>query len=308
MTKIGLGMAALGRLEYINIREEGSVDKSEEAFRRNSFLVMNEAYKNGVRFFDTAPSYGKGEEFLIDWNASNKFEDVVLSTKWGYTYVANWELGFKGSHEVKEHSLEKLVEQWEASKTLLPKLDVYQIHSATFESGVLKNTSVLKKLCEIKQETGLKIGLTVSGANQKEILKEAMSISIDNQLLFDSFQVTYNVYEQGVCDILKEIKESGRFVIIKEGLANGRVFVSEENILKKLSIKYNVGIDAIALRFCIDTVNPDIVLSGASNTKQLNENLKALSFQLTLGDIEELKKIKVHSIAYWKSRSQLSWG
>jgi hypothetical protein len=29
----------------------------------------------------------------------------------GYTYVANWELGFSGTHEVKEHSLDKLLEQ-----------------------------------------------------------------------------------------------------------------------------------------------------------------------------------------------------
>jgi hypothetical protein len=34
----------------------------------------------------------------------------------GYTYVANWELGFSGTHEVKEHSLDKLLEQWQISK------------------------------------------------------------------------------------------------------------------------------------------------------------------------------------------------
>jgi aryl-alcohol dehydrogenase-like predicted oxidoreductase len=27
--------------------------------------VLNFAYKHGIRYFDTAPSYGKGEEFLI---------------------------------------------------------------------------------------------------------------------------------------------------------------------------------------------------------------------------------------------------
>jgi hypothetical protein len=38
----------------------------------------------------------------------------------GYTYVANWELDFSGAHEVKEHSLNKLLEQWQVSKNYNP--------------------------------------------------------------------------------------------------------------------------------------------------------------------------------------------
>ena len=102
-----------------------------------TFSVLDEAYKMGVRYFDTAPSYGKGEAFLHEWNTKTNHPDVVLGTKWGYTYVANWELGFKGQHEIKEHSIEKLVGQWQVSKQMLPKLKYYQVHSATFESGIL---------------------------------------------------------------------------------------------------------------------------------------------------------------------------
>lgn len=307
MAEIGLGMAALGRPEYINIREEGSIDKSEKAFKENALLVMDEAYKQGIRFFDTAPSYGKGEAFLVDWDQTRNYKDVILSTKWGYTYVANWELGYAGSHEIKEHSLEKLVEQWEYSQHMLPKLAVYQIHSATFESGVLENSEVLKKLAEIKRETGLKIGLTVSGANQVEVLNEAFKINSNGNFLFDSFQVTYNVFEQGVFEVLKEIKKANKYLIIKEGLANGRVFQSDNSILKILAKKYNVGIDAIALRFCMDTVQPDIVLSGAANCKQLKENLKATTFKLSESELQDLKKLQVASQDYWQERSQLNW-
>ena len=158
-TKIGLGLAALGRPEYINVRDNSNIDKSEEAFKNNAFLVLDEAYKLGVRYFDTAPSYGKGEAFLNQWNEVNSYSDVVLGTKWGYTYVANWELGFDGKHEVKEHSIKKLLEQWQVSKQLLPNLKYYQVHSATFESGILENEAVLNQLCQIKKETGLKIGV-----------------------------------------------------------------------------------------------------------------------------------------------------
>ena len=125
MSKIGLGLAALGRPEYINIRSEASIDQSITAFEKNTFKVLDLAYKLGVRHFDTAPSYGKGEAFLLHWNQLHHHPDTKLSTKWGYTYVADWELGYQGAHEIKEHSLKKLKEQWKVSKQLLPALKIH---------------------------------------------------------------------------------------------------------------------------------------------------------------------------------------
>ena len=308
-------MAALGRPEYINIRDEDAIDKSEVAFKQNTFSVLDEAYKMGVRYFDTAPSYGKGEAFLQEWHIKTNHPDVSLGTKWGYTYVANWELGFKGQHEVKEHSIEKLVEQWQVSKQMLPKLKFYQVHSATFESGILENQAVLNHLFAIKKETGMQIGISTSGANQKEVIAAALKVQIEGESLFDSFQVTYNLFEQSTFSILKEAIQQGKKVIIKEALANGRVFQNENllhyqssfKILEQLSEKYKVGIDAIALRFVMESLQPTYVLSGASNTKQLNENLKALDFNFTQQELEFFKNLKVSSEKYWKERSLLNW-
>lgn len=314
-TQIGLGLAALGRPEYINIRTDDSIDKSEEAFKNNTFSVLNEAYKLGIRYFDTAPSYGKGEAFLYEWNQKNNRTDVILGTKWGYTYVANWELGYSGKHEIKEHSLEKLIEQWQVSKNMLPKLKYYQVHSATFESVILENEAALNQLYQIKKETGLHIGITTSGANQKEVIAAALKVSVENESLFDSFQVTYNVFEQSTFSILKEVLKQGKKVIIKEALANGRVFRNKKfqhyseayKILDQLSIKYNVGVDAIALRFVIDSLEPTYVLSGASDKTQLVQNLKVLDFSLTSEELKSLKALKTTPKSYWDERSGLNW-
>ena len=313
-TKIGLGMAALGRPEYINI-DDGNRDKSLVAFRANAFKVLDAAYEKGVRYFDTAPSYGKGEEFLKDWQDNRAHTDVVLGTKWGYTYVANWQLGYDGPHEVKEHSLEKLTEQWEFSKGLLPFLEFYQIHSATFESGVLQNKPVLEKLLEIKRTTGLTIGISTSGPNQKEVIENALQIRIDGEVVFDSFQVTFNMLEQAVLPVLRDIKLQDKKLIVKEAMANGRIFENEKYAqyqslytkLKTLAEKYEVGVDAIALRYVMDKVQPDYVLSGAADIHQLEQNLKANSFTLNEKELAELTKEKVNSKAYWEERSQLSW-
>ena len=314
-TKIGLGLAALGRPDYINIRPEAELNKSVEAFKTNALKVLDESYALGIRDFDVAPSYGLGEQFLQDWNDSRNHKNVNLSTKFGYTYVANWEIGFTGKHEIKEHSIEKLNEQWEISKALLPNLKIYQIHSATLDSGVLTNNAVLSKLHEIKQAYHLKIGISSSGTEQIKIIEEAENVSFNGEDLFDSYQVTFNIFEQSTFEILKQLLAKGKTIIIKEALANGRVFKNDTftayksayNYLEDLSNKYNVGVDAIAIRFIIDSLEPSIILSGASNTNQLKENLKALNFKLNKEEISKLKSFAVSPQHYWQERSDLEW-
>jgi aryl-alcohol dehydrogenase-like predicted oxidoreductase len=315
LTKIGLGMAALGRPDYINIRSDENIDKSVAAFKQAAFKVLDKSYTLGIRDFDVAPSYGLGEQFLLEWNNYRGYKDVRLSTKFGYTYVANWEVGFKGKHEIKEHSLAKLKEQWETSKALLPNLKNYQIHSATLDSGVLTNDAVLSRLNELKHKHGLKIGITSSGTEQVKIIEEAQKVVFDGEDLFDSYQVTFNIFEQSCFDILKYLLASGKTVIIKEALANGRVFRNSKfpknelayKYLEVLSKKYSVGIDAIALRFVMDNLKPTLVLSGASNSNHLKQNLKALNFELTNDEISNLKSFGDSPENYWKERNQLSW-
>ena len=256
-----------------------------------------------------------GEEFLLEWNNTRHYKDVNLSTKFGYTYVANWEIGFEGKHEVKEHSLSKLNEQWEISKALLPKLKIYQIHSATLDSGVLNNIDVLSRLNELKQEHGLKIGITSSGTEQVKIIKEASKVNFNGEDLFDSYQATFNIFEQSCFAILQQLLSKDKTIIIKEALANGRVFTNSQfknynviyNYLETLATKYKVGIDAIALRFVFDHLEPTLILSGASNTEHLKQNLNALNFKLLPEEITNLKGFAVLPKHYWLERSNLAW-
>ncbi len=145
--------------------------------------------------------------------------------------------------------------------------------------------------------------------NKSEVLNSAKDIAVSNELLFDSYQVSYNVFEQSAFDALQELKTKGKTIIIKEALANGRVFTNKHAMkqLETLSKTYNVGPDSIALRFVIDTLQPTMVLSGASNPTHLVQNLKALDFKLSLDDLELLKSLKTESKMYWNERSDLAW-
>ena len=66
--------------------------------------------KKYIPWLDCARSYGLSEKFVGDYLRVNNVspEDVYVSSKWGYTYVADWnvELGEGEPHEIKDHSLE----------------------------------------------------------------------------------------------------------------------------------------------------------------------------------------------------------
>ncbi|WP_298754561.1 aldo/keto reductase [uncultured Psychroserpens sp.] len=311
---LGFGTAAIGRPQYINIRQGHYFDGDLEAFKTQGYAVLERAYNLGIRYFDTAPGYGLAEQLLIDWLKTKTDSKIKIATKWGYTYVANFNPD-AAIHEVKEHSLKKLNEQWETSKVLIPNLKVYQIHSATFETGVLENDAILNRLAFLKNEFNIDIAITTSGANQIEVIKKALDVSVANEQLFDAFQVTYNILDQSLYELHSELMDQNKTVIIKEAIANGRLFRNERfqnynklyAVLEELSEKYNVGIDAVALKFCQQTIKDSIVLSGASNLIHLESNAKVTSFKLSENDIERLKDFAVNTTNYWNERKQLNW-
>jgi len=315
--KIGFGTAAIGRPQYINIRPKASTEFSLDAFRKAGIEMLESAYEQGVRYFDTAPGYGMAEQLIMDWTKTKNDSNIEIATKWGYTYVANFDLNAT-QHEVKEHSLFKLNKQWTQSKKLLPLLTTYQIHSATFETGVLDNPNILNRLFALKQAHNIRMGITTTGANQVEVLKKAIDVEINGTLLFDVFQVTYNLFDQSLANVVKEHLTKNKRLVIKEALANGRVFPNDNyphyaktyEILHSLANKYGVGIDAIALRFCIDSLHPlpqFKVLSGAATQQQLSENLKTNLFTLTEKEVTILTKSAIAPNQYWSERKQLAW-
>lgn len=311
---IGLGTAAIGRPLYINInqKERGAFEKV--AFVRQGRQVLDAAYQQGVRYFDTAPGYGLAEQLLLDWVIDKNDPSIEVATKWGYTYVADF--NSKATiHEVKDHSLVKLNEQWDVSKQLLPYLKTLQIHSATFETGVLQNKSVLDRLTALKNEFGIKIGLTTTGSNQVDVITEAAKIVRGNKPLFDLYQVTYNILDQSISQIVEQLSVQGSRLVIKEALANGRVFRNENypqyqhayDVLGQLAEKYSVGVDAIALRYVMESIHPYMVLSGASVKDHVIQNLKANDFELSKEELVLIKACQVEPEAYWSARKQLAW-
>lgn len=318
VTPLGLGLAALGRPGYINLGHAGDLarDYAVEAMKAHAHDVLDAAWAAGIRYFDVARSYGRAEEFLASWLDSRAIsaDAVTVGSKWGYTYTADWQVDAK-VHEIKEHSLPVLQRQIQESRSLLGDyLKLYQIHSATLESGVLENTAVLEELARLR-DTGLAIGLSLSGPAQARTLEKAMTLTVDGRPLFDAVQATWNLLEPSAGDMLAAAHRAGMGVIVKEALANGRLttrnhdpdFSTHRLLLEETAASLGTTIDALALAAVLQQPWATVVLSGASTSEQLDANAAALSVSWSSTLSAVIDTVAEPPAQYWATRGQLPW-
>jgi aryl-alcohol dehydrogenase-like predicted oxidoreductase len=318
VSRIGLGMAALGRPGYINIghRHDLGGDWGKAAMERRVHDVLDVAWRSGIRYFDVARSYGLGEQFLGNWLTARGVspEIVTVGSKWGYVYTADWNVE-ADTHEVKEHTLPALKRQWRESVALLDGyIDLYQIHSATMESGVLENKEVLEELAQLRNK-GIRIGLSLSGTKQADVLRKAMEVGFEGLHLFDCVQATWNLLEQSAGSVLLEAHAAGIGVIVKETLANGRLtnrnndpgFAPKLALLQEEAAKLFVSVDALAIAAVLAEPFADVVLSGAATAEQLLSNVSGSLLSLDSDARARLLKLAEPPDKYWAARKRLPW-
>ncbi|WP_250212813.1 aldo/keto reductase [Acrocarpospora catenulata] len=314
IARFGLGLAAVGRPGYITLGRDLDLpaDRSVEAMQAHVHRLLDAAYTAGVRYFDAARSYGMAEDFLASWlHARPDVQGVVIGSKWGYTYTAGWRTDAR-THEVKDHSLATFRRQLSHTRALLgTRLDLYQVHSVTPTSTALTDPALHERLAVLATE-GVTIGLSASGPDQAETIRTALEITVEGKQLFGSVQATYNLMEPSAGAALAEAHAAGCTVIVKEGLANGRLADRhasgpEATVLRDIAQEAKVSCDAVALAAVAAQPWADIVLSGAATAEQLISNLTATHLRLVPDQLERLTALAEPADVYWAQRSQLSW-
>ncbi|MFN7953135.1 MAG: aldo/keto reductase [bacterium] len=318
VSRLGLGLAALGRPGYLNLGHASDLRGAYqvEAMERGAHAVLDAAFAAGIRYLDVARSYGRGEEFLASWLAARDGARgaVVVGSKWGYTYTAQWRVD-AASHEVKDHSLAAFERQWRESRACLgERIDVYQIHSATLESGVLDDRAVMHALARLRAE-GVRIGLSVSGPRQSEVIRRALAVEVDGARLFQTVQATWNLLERSAGAALADAHAAGLGVIVKEGMANGRLAarvegsppLADETVLERACARLGCTRDALALAAVVAEPWVDVVLSGAATPAQLASNARALEVAWDAQAAHELAALVEEPASYWGTRSRLPW-
>jgi len=318
VSRMGLGLAALGRPGYITVGHAddlgGALDP--KAMEARAHHVLDAAYAAGIRYFDAARSYGRAEEFLASWLADRMIapSDVTVGSKWGYTYTAGWRVDAP-THEVKDHTRAVLLRQLaESRSTLGAHLDLYQIHSATLESGVLDDAGVIDALASERQR-GLRIGVSVSGPRQAETIWRALEVRRDGERVFDAVQATWNLLERSAGPALVAAHVEGVGVIIKEAVANGRLTTrglgtldaSREKLIGAAASTLDASVDAVAIAWVLAQPWVDVVLSGATTVEQLESNLSAQRLVVSSEVSAQFDSVVMEPTEYWRERSALPW-
>jgi len=306
VTPIGLGLAALGRPGYINLGHASDLGGHTDvaSMERGAHAVLDAAYGHGVRYFDAARSYGRAEAFLGSWLERRGLgpDDVTVGSKWGYTYTAGWRVD-ADEHEVKDLSAATLRRQLDESQELLGNhLLLYQIHSATLDSGVLDDPEVLFELAKLRA-SGMAIGFTATGPHQAQTIERALEVGG-----FDAVQATWNLLERSAGPALAAARAQGMGVIVKEALANGRL-TARGDVPELAAVARATGAtpDALALAAVLAQPWADVVLSGAATVTELESNLVAGALAPGRDALDALEEIGEDPDTYWEKRSALPW-
>jgi len=249
---IGFGAGHIGD----NNSDEKAVEK-----------LLNTAVDLGVTLFDTARGYGASEGRIGKY-LSKRRSEIVLSTKVGYSVP-----GFK------DWTYECIIAGVDAALKLLRTdyIDIVHLHSCPV--SVLKESGVIDALEKTKEAGKIKVA-AYSGEN------ENLEYAIESGR-FGSIQTSINIADQRNLDNLLPIaKDKGLGVIAKRPAANSPWRFARQPIgryseeywlrLKKMNILQQDNLQETALRFTAYTWGVDSIISGTSNIKHLEENIKII--------------------------------
>jgi aryl-alcohol dehydrogenase-like predicted oxidoreductase len=320
VSRLGLGLAAVGRPGYINLGRARDLpaERTPAALYARTAELLDAAHAAGIRYLDVARSYGRAEEFLARWLGERAVGPgtLTIGSKWGYRYTAGWRVDAP-VHEEKELSLAHFTQQLAETHALLgAHLDLYQIHSATAESGCLKDAALLRALVEGRRTGAYRaVGLTLSGPTSAHALALARAARADGEPVFDVVQATFNCLEPSLAAPLAAAHDAGLGVIVKEALANGRLTAAntrpeDASLVRALgatAARLGCGTDRLALAFVLAQPFADVVLSGAATTAQLASHVAAPSLTLDSATLATLTALAESPTHYWQTRATLPW-
>ncbi len=286
VSEIGMGCWAIGGNQYGN--SYGATDDEE------SLLAVRRAVELGCNFFDTADVYGHGHsEELLGQALRHVRSDVIIATKVGGNFYGPYpKLDF--SEKYLLFAVEKSLERLQADV-----IDLYQLHNPSLE--MIQQGDIFRPLEKLKKEGKIRFfGISIHDPLEGLAAMETVSG-------LSTIQVVYNVLRPSAGrELFPKAKEKGIGMIAREPLCNGfltgkyneaSIFVPGDirhdwpkeylqQIIRtiqtwksKVQLK-DLSLTQAAIRFVLEEETVSVVIPGAKNVKQVEENLAASQKQL----------------------------
>jgi len=275
--KLVLGTAQFG-LDY------GIANKIGKPEENKAFEIMKYAAENGISYFDTAYSYGNSEttigKFLNTYEAYKNKINIITKIP----SLKEEKLNEKNINNRFFESLHRLEQK---------SLYCYMIHDF---SDIANNCDEIEKIFLKLKENGYikKIGVSIYEPYQLEFLFKYFD--------FDLIQLPISILDQRfITDkFLQRLKRKNIEIHARSIFLQGLLFLEENNLppkinkfkdyisrLNKISLKYNLPKEEIALLF-VNAINEiDKIVIGVEKIDQLQRNVKVLNKS------ESFDKIKI---------------
>jgi len=235
MSPIGYGAFKIGRNtetkydQVYALPDQATVEK-----------LLNGVLDLGINYIDTAPAYGTSEE-RIGHAISHRRREFVLSTKVGEF--------FEGGTSRYDFSVDAVRLSVESSLRRLRTdvLDLVLIHAGRDDLRIVEQTDVVATLITLR-DAGLVRGIGLSGYTA-EGFRAALPWA-------DAVMVEYHPDNESLAPVIDEAHKRGITVIVKKGLASGRLRASQ------------------AISFVLRNPGVTSIVVGSLNMDHLRENLR----------------------------------
>ncbi len=158
----------------------------------------------------------------------------------------------------------------------------------------------------------MRVGFSTSGPHQADVVRRALDVAVGGEPLFAVVQSTWNLLEPSVGPALAEAAGAGLSVVVKEGVANGRLATGDDpaqasRAAARVAAGHGVSPDQVALAAALAQPWATHVLSGAVTADQVRSNVAAQDLALADDELAALLSTPEEPEAYWSARSQRAW-
>lgn len=202
VSPIAFGTFKIGRNQKIKYAQPYDLLDEREAAR-----FLNAVLDLGITHFDTAPAYGLSEE-RVGRSLASRRKEFVLSTKVGELFE-NGESRYDFTAEAVRKSVEQSLARMQTDV-----LDVVLIHAPADDVRVITETAVVETLQSL-QSAGHIRAIGLSGKTTA-----AARLALD---WADVLMVEYHPQDLSHADVIAEAAARGVGVLVKKGLASGRL-------------------------------------------------------------------------------------
>lgn len=246
--EIGLGLLSIGRRWGYKPQPIPTFEQAEN--------LLATALKLGIRYFDTAPSYGDSEEklgkYLRQLEAPVRSE-IKIATKFG----EHWDE--VAACPFVDQSYDALVASLDRSIERLGRIDVLQLHKTSLESLHSKDVT---RAFRYASDLGISI-FGVSAATSEIALS-----ALENEWV-SLLQFPFNRANQAFSKVLDAAYERSITVVVNRPFGEGRLLYTNDGGLR--------GYDDIvaSLKFVTSSIRKGIVLIGTTSDTHLRQDVGA---------------------------------